>query len=149
MPATSTTYNLISAYAGQEPWKRDHDGAMLCRDLEETIAWGINLFRGLNEMEEWLQSGGIEGRNGLHSLDQDEFERAYRLWVKASEAIVRFAEELAHQGLSINGLEKFRAINEEARCQVELWDFEPELRPIEETRALIRPDNPRPDRYGA
>jgi hypothetical protein len=122
---------------------------MLCRDLEETMTWGITLFRGLNEMEGWLQARVLGGREGLHQLDQSEFERAYRLWVTASETILRFAEELAREGFSVEGLDTVRGITEEARCQVELWDFEPEIRPIEEVRPLVRPENPRPGRYGA
>jgi hypothetical protein len=49
----------------------------------------------------------------------------------------------------VDGLDEFRRIAEEARCQIELWDLEPEIRPLEEALPLVRPGNPRPDRYGA
>jgi hypothetical protein len=148
MSTISTTYRLISTYADPEPWKEYHDRAILCRDIEETIAWGIYLFRDLSDLEARFQARVFGGGEVLHNLDRNEFERAYRLWVTGSMAILREAEGLAEEGFPVNGLDEFRGIAEEARCQIELFDLEPEIRPIEEVLPLIRPENPRPARYG-
>jgi hypothetical protein len=149
MSAIPTTRRLIEAYAESEPWKEHHDRAMLCRDIEELMTWGVHLFRGLCDLEANLQSRALARRGEGLSLDSAEFEQAYRLWVTTSEGVLRLAGDLSEEGFQIDGLDKFRRIAEEARCQIELWDLEPEICPIEDALPLVRPENPRPDRYGA
>ena len=146
MPTSSTTYRLISTYAAQEPWKEHHDRAILCRDVEETITWGIYLFRGLTELEAHLQALALRGAGAVP--DWSEFERAYRLWVTASESMLLVAETLAAEGFPIDDLAKLHEIAEEARCQVDLWDLEPEIRPLL-SAALAQAGQPPTARYGA
>jgi hypothetical protein len=149
MSAIPTTRRLIEAYAESEPWKEHHDRAMLCRDIEELMTWGIHLFRGLCELEANLQSRALARKGEGLGLESAEFERVYRLWVTTSEGVLRLAGDLSEDGFPVDGLDEFRRIAEEARCQIGLWDLEPEIRPIEEVLPLVRPENPRPDRYGA
>jgi hypothetical protein len=148
MSAISTTSRLVEAYAESQPWKEDHARAMLCGDIEEAMTWGIHLFRGLSDLEAHLQARVLRGKVAPGHFDWGEFERVYRLWVKASEGFLRLAENCVEDGLQVEGLGEFREIVEEARCQIELWDLEPEIRPLEEALPLIRPGNPRPARYG-
>ena len=49
------TRSLLSASADREPWQPDHDEAQRCFDLQEALAWGIQIFRGLNEQEARFQ----------------------------------------------------------------------------------------------
>ena len=62
--------------------------------------------------------------------------------------MLRVAAKLADEGFRVDGLDEFRQAADEARRQTELWDMESELLPIEEARAHLQPDNPRPERYG-
>ena len=78
-----------------------------------------------------------------------EHYRAYRAWVAASEGFLKVGMGLSEEGHDVEGLDEFRRAVEEARYQVELWDLEAELPPIEEARRFARPENPRPARYGA
>jgi hypothetical protein len=149
MSAISTTRRLISSYAECEPWKEHHDQAMLCWDVEEKMAWGINLLQGLSDLEARLQARVLGGREAWQKLDLAEIEQAYRSWVTGSESLLRQAEALAEQGFPLDGLAEFRGKVEEVRCQIELWDLEPEIRPIEEALPLTKPENPRPARYGS
>jgi hypothetical protein len=148
MPAIRTTRRLIKAYAESEPWKESHDRAMLSYEIEELITWGIHLFRGLTDLEATLQSRALAKKEAPDDRDWSEFEGAYRMWVSASNMILAPASELVEEGFQVDGLNEFRRIAEEARCQIELWDLEPEIRPIEEALPSIRPENPRPTRYG-
>lgn len=147
MSAISTTRRLIEAYAS-EPWKEQHDQAMLCRDIEEAMAWGVRLYRGLMEEEAAIQARALARRGEESAPDLSEFEEVFRQWVATSEMVLRVVERLADKGLQVDGLDVFRRVAEEARCQLELWDLEPEILPIEEALSLVRPENPRPNRYG-
>ncbi len=57
-------------------------------------------------------------------------------------------EALSAKGYDVEGLDDLRRAVEEGRCQIELWDLESELPAIEEARPFLRPENPRPARYG-
>jgi hypothetical protein len=147
MSAIPTTRRLIEAYAESEPWKLHHDQAMACRDIEEAMRWGVRLFRGLSEQEAALQARAIASRGHGPDLDMSEYEELFRQLVEMSEMILRGAAKLSEEGFKVEGLDEFRRVAEEARCQVELWGFESELLPIEEARLRLRPENPRPERY--
>lgn len=148
MSAIATTRRLIEAYAGSEPWKVQHDRAMACRDIEEALGWGIRLYRGLCEQEATLQARAIAGQPGEADSDTREFEQVFREWVATAQMILSAAATLAEEGFQMDSLEEFRQVTEEARCQVELWEFAPELLPVEAARPDLRPENPRPERYG-
>jgi hypothetical protein len=148
MPATGPTSRLISTYTESAPWKEDHDQAMHCSDVEVAMTWGVALFRGLCRLEANLQARVLEGREAADQIDWDEFDQAYRAWVVKSEALLQLAGGLADNGFQVNGLDEFRAAVEEGRCQIELRELEPTIRPIEEALSLVKPDNPRPARYG-
>jgi hypothetical protein len=149
MSAIPTTRRLIEAYAESEPWKLHHDRAIVCHDVEEAMQWGIRLFRGLSEQEATLQARAIASRADGPTPEMNEFEQVFRRWVERSEMTLCAATEFSEEGFVVAGLDEFRRIVEEARCQMELWDFEPELLPTEEARLHLRPENPRPGRYGS
>jgi hypothetical protein len=148
MSAIPTTRRLIRAFAEAEPWKVHHDRAMACRDIEEAMGWGVRLFQGLSEQEAILQARAIASRGDEPSPDMSEFEQVFRQWIEISEMILSVATRLSEEGYAVDGLDEFRRVAEEARCQVELWDFEPEILPIEEALLRVSPGNPRPERYG-
>lgn len=152
MPVLRATQRVISAYAESEPrrdesWDESHDLAMYCREIEDALAWGVYLFRDLSDLEARSQARVLRGELAPDGYDWEGHERDFRRWAAASEKFLGLAEDLAREGFDVGGLEEFRTVVEEARCLIGLWDFEPELRPIEEARPLTRPENPRPDRY--
>ena len=149
MAAFRTTGRLIQAYAESEPWKESHDRAMFCRSLEEVLGWGVRIFRGLTDLAVIEQARALEADGTTPTVVWSEYERIYRAWVEASESYLMHAMKLSEEGYAIEGLDEFRRVFEEAHCQTELWDFEPELAPIEDARFIASPGNPRPARYGA
>ena len=149
MPAFRTTSHLIRAYAESNPsWEASHDEAMYCRDVEEILVWGVCLFRGLARIEADLQGRALAGKVDPSDPVWAEYDKAYRSLVAASEAFLRMGEDLSARGYDVEGLDDLRGAVEEGRCQIELWDLEPELPAIEEARPFLRPENPRPARYG-
>jgi hypothetical protein len=140
---------LVLAFAEAEPWKIDHQRAMLCRDIEDDMAWGIRLMSGLAEEEATFQAlvlaGGPAGdiEAGMAGIDE-----CRRVLVEVCEKILETAESLRRDRDAIDGIEEFRAAIEEARHRVEAAEFEQELPPLETMRPLLRPENPRPERYG-
>lgn len=148
MSAIPMARRLIEAYAASEPWKVDHQRAMACRDIEEAMAWGIRLLRGLSDEQATLQARAIAGRSEEIDRQLAEIEDLFRQLVVNLRMTLAGAEHLTQEGFPLDGLDEFRGLAEEAQCQVELWDFERELLPIEEARPRLKPENPRPERYG-
>jgi hypothetical protein len=147
MPAIRTTRRLLTAYADREPWAIDHDEAGTCLVVEEKLAWGVPLFRGLLELEARTQD------RARKAPDPDAEERLelmplfYRLWLDASEFYLGRAEEFSEKGYAVAGLDDFRMTVEEARCLLGNLALEEEIRPIEELIGRSHPENPRPERY--
>lgn len=152
MSSIRTTSRLILAYAqtGFEEWKSDHDLAMVCRDVEEAITWGIQLFRGLTKIEAGLQaevcrSQLSEAQYGpLYASIANDYQRLFETF----EKILETEEKLGRFGYALDGVEEFHEVAEEARCVVDSMELESKVRPIEELIPWAKPDNPRPERYG-
>ncbi len=147
MSAFSTKRRLISAYAESESWKNAHAQAMHCRDLEEDMAWGVKLFRGLVEAEARLQALNLKGRMAADDPVWPEIDECYRAWTAVSGKILAEAERLAAIGFAVEGSMTFRATLEEAWNLLGNMDLEGEIRPFEELAGMAKPENPRPERY--
>ncbi len=152
MATLRITRRLLSAYTDKESWKNDHKNdhieAQSCLDVEEVLAWGVTLYRGLNDMEARAQTRA-SGRAGTEeALMLEVMPLLYKLWLDASEFFLDRARGFVRAGYSVAGLEAFEATVEEARCLSENLGLEDEIRPIEELMARVRPENPRPGRYG-
>jgi hypothetical protein len=135
------TRELIGSYARLAPSQDQHDRVMACWDVEERMAWGVRLFRGVAEVEARLQSHAFRGVTSCVDRVWAEIGQVYRMWTVASLKLLREAERLAHEGFSVEGLAEFRAILEQARDQLGRGDLEPELRLAEEGLALAKQEN--------
>lgn len=148
MSLATTTKRLISAYADAEQWKAPHREAMLCRDIEDDIAWGVRLFRGLCEHDAKLQALVINGKVAPDDPALSEIASLYDMWVRAARQRLKFVNTMEKEGFSVEGAEDFQATLEEAECFIENSGFGERLPAIEELIQHARPDNPRPERYG-
>jgi hypothetical protein len=73
----NTTARTLRAYAEEtEQWKQDHDEAMECRDLEETLRLGNCLYRTVQEIAESRR------QTALDPNDFQEIEEYYKWWIK-------------------------------------------------------------------
>jgi hypothetical protein len=148
MPALRTTRRLLTAYADKESWKRDHDEAQSCRDVEEKLAWGVHIFKGLLDLEARTQSRALKDPSPEAEQLLELMPLLYQFWAEVSEFYLERAREFLGKGFAVDGLDEFQEAVEEARCLVGNLALEDEIRPIEELLGRSRPDNPRPERYG-
>jgi hypothetical protein len=143
----SMTRRLVEAYAADEPWKVDHDGAMACRDTEDVIANGISLFQRIVEVDVKSQADGRGASEEVVESCWAEVESLYRSWLGASLKSLARAERLVNEGYDVEGLDEFRATIEDASNVVGNAELEKGIRPLDELKAMAKPDNPRPERY--
>ena len=147
MLTVRTTSRLLTAYADKESWQLDHGEAQTCLDVEEKLAWGVPIFRGLLDLEARAQAHAFKHPGSATDQLTDLMPLFYRLWADASEFYLRQARELVATGFAIEGLDEFAATVEEARCLVDNLNLEEQIRPIEELTHQAKPVNPRPERY--
>lgn len=148
MGLIETTRRMISTYEKSEVWKRDHAQAMFCFDLEQVMALGLHLFRGLLDYEAGLQAAAWRGNLSADDPVWAKFDPLYGRWAVASERLLARADELAGEGFAVKDIETFRDAIEEARCMIENAALDAFALPIEEMMKRLQPENPRPDRYG-
>lgn len=149
MPAIQTTRRLLSAYADTESWRRDHAEARSCLDIEEKLAWGIHVFRGLLDLESRAQSLALKNPTLEATQLLELMPVFYQLWTEASEFYLERSLTFVGTGFEVDGLDEFRETVEEARCLLGNLALEDEIRPIEDLIADAKPENPLPERYGA
>lgn len=139
---------ILSEYAREEPWKRDHDDAMDCYEIEQVLSIGIHLFRFLVEFETFVIANG--GKSSDRTVEQQLADCTLRMrsWITASERYAEATSQLATKGYEIKRLEEFRLVLEEAVCIVENSELESEMLPIDELMRRAKPENPDPARYG-
>ena len=148
MPTIRTTSRLLTVYADKEAWRSDHDEVQSCLDVEEKLAWGVLIFRGLLEIEARTQTNALKNPSlGAEQLF-DLMPLFYQLWTESSEFYLEKARELVARGYAVDGLDVFQETVEEARCLLGNMTLEERIRPIDELIGQARPDNPRPERYG-
>lgn len=148
MQSIRITQRLISAFTEAEPWKIDHDEAMRCSDLEDSMAWAVRLMNGLAEDEARLQSVAMGATAEDCEAVVAKFDKMRKELVDACREALPLVGSLMQQGYRVDGVDEFRRALEEAQNLLEAAEFERGLPPFEESRRLVRPNNPRPERYG-
>lgn len=147
MADTRTTRRLLTAYADEEQWKRDHVEAQTCLNVEETLAWGVHLFRGLLDLESRAQFHAFNDPVRCVEELLEAMPEFYKSWLSSSERHLATAMKFQAKGYTVEGFDEFRACVEEARCLLGNLDLEDQIRPFEELASMARPENPRPERY--
>jgi hypothetical protein len=99
---------MISAYAEIEPWKEDHDEAMVCFHVEDAISWGNVLFKGLSEEDAAWHTYVLESKIEYDEAYQKELLEAYQAWLGASMRLLPLVERLEESGFEVRGSEQFR-----------------------------------------
>ena len=73
----SPVYRQLEAYG--EFWKRDHTEAMACRDWEDAIAVGINIFQMLQQREQAWREQVFRGTTAFS--EDDNLDAVFRYLV--------------------------------------------------------------------
>ncbi|MEX2139178.1 MAG: hypothetical protein WD894_07955 [Pirellulales bacterium] len=96
-------------YVGSaERWKADHRSAMVCYEVEETLALGNRVFDAIVEFDEnWrrqVSRGKLRFSPVLHSFIQALFER----WHAPCSNVLAAIEDLRHEGFLPKGADEFQ-----------------------------------------
>jgi hypothetical protein len=86
----SPVYRQLEAYG--ESWKRDHNEAMACRDWEDAIAVGINIFHMLQEREQAWRDQVFRGVITFAEDDNLDHQSRFANWLETTKEVL--AEDL-------------------------------------------------------
>src|ERR1700694_1165450 len=95
----------LLVYEQQEPWKADQDIAMICREVEETVALGLFLFERISRLDEECHSKAFSGLGGMNL---GEVLTLYRRWHTPCERLLEAVADPERQGFEVEGAKKFR-----------------------------------------
>src|SRR5262245_20874102 len=115
----SPVQRQLEAY--EESWQTEHREAMVCRDLEDTLAVGTALYHLLQRAEGGWRDRVFRGAEEFASEDEQLFLRFYRLWLQVSESIVSVIPAFEARFASVEGAGDFRACVALAQRQVAGW----------------------------
>lgn len=79
----SPVYRQLEAY--EETWKNDHKQAMACRDWEDVIAVGINIFHMFREREDSWREQVFRGTRDYTEDDNQDHRARLTAWLKTTE----------------------------------------------------------------
>jgi predicted anti-sigma-YlaC factor YlaD len=117
----SPVYRQLEAY--EESWKQDHKEAMACRDWEDAIAVGINIFHMLQEREQVWRDQVFRGALPYSEEDNLDHQARFASWLDTTRQVV--AEILA--GLekrfgTVGGAAELRACADRAETILRKWE---------------------------
>jgi len=97
----------LEAY--QESWKEDHSAAMACRDWEDAIAIGINIFHMLQEREQSWRDQVFRGTLPFSKEDDLDHQGRYTDWLDTTkEVLATILPELETRFGTIKGAGELR-----------------------------------------
>src|SRR5665811_150405 len=91
----------LEAYGSTpDAWTQDHEDAMLCYDVQDSLQFGLFILNMLNELDESVRLKGFAGEftsEGFAALSR-EVENLYHQWLMASLAHQNVIAALHHKG---------------------------------------------------
>ncbi len=82
----SPVYRQLEAYG--ETWKRDHNEAMACRDWEDAIAVGVNIFHMLQEREQAWRDQVFRGAIAFSEDDDLDHRTRFANWLDTTKEVL-------------------------------------------------------------
>jgi hypothetical protein len=100
-----------------QEWKKDHEDAMICFDVQDSLAFGLLLLDQMNKLDESFRLDAFSGKVRRDACDDlfREWEDIYHKWLKASLGHLDIIASLSRRGYSIEGSERFRQAVEEVQ----------------------------------
>jgi hypothetical protein len=116
----SPVYRQLEAYG--ESWTKDHDAAMACRDWEDAIAVGINIFQMLREREQSWRDQVFRGVLPYSEEDNLDQQRRFGDWLRTTrEVLTETLPRLEQRFGTVEGATELRACAEQAEAIVQNW----------------------------
>ena len=109
----------LEAY--EEGWKVDHDEAMRCRDFEENLAVGINIFHSLMQVDVTRRHRIESGREEFIASEDGDMLGWFRWWLRPTEGAMARIRYFEQKFGAVDGAAEFRRCCEEAKEIVTEW----------------------------
>lgn len=82
----SPVYRQLEAY--EETWKRDHTAAMVCRDWEDAIVVGVNIFQMLQQREQAWRDQVFRGTLAYAEEDNLDHQARFENWLVTTTTVL-------------------------------------------------------------
>ena len=116
----SPVYRQLEAYG--ETWKRDHDAAMACRDWEDAIAIGVNIFHMLQEREQAWRDEVFRGAIPYSEDDNLDHQTRFAGWSETTrEVLAEILPILEKRFGMVAGADELRRCAQLAEAIVSRW----------------------------
>lgn len=116
----SPVQRQLEAY--EEAWKKDHAAAMACRDWEDAIAIGINIFHMLQEREQSWRDQVFRGVLLFSEEDDRDHKGRFANWLATTkEILAETLPELEKRFGTVEGAGELRRCFEVAERALLAW----------------------------
>jgi hypothetical protein len=115
----SPVFRQLEAYG--ESWKRDHDTTMACRDWEDAIAVGINVFHMMLEREKAWRYRVFRGASPYSDDDNRDHQARFANWIETTGDLLAIVPELEARFGAVEGAAALRRCTEQAEAIVKAW----------------------------
>jgi hypothetical protein len=95
--------------AESEKWKKDHDEAMKCLELEEAIAFGLTIYNLMNRVDEICRLAVHKKKVPYNPDVEKNLTHAFREWFRGSKKLEKILGKFESLGYEVTGAEEFRA----------------------------------------
>ncbi len=101
-----------------QAWKTDHDDAMFCCDVQDSLQFGLLILQQMNELDEAIRLEAFTGKLAAEVAADLclEIERNFHQWLTASLAHLDVIAVLHAKGFSVAGAGRFRSAVDEVRA---------------------------------
>lgn len=106
MSSTRMIQQQVESY--DDEWKKDHETAMKCRDLEDRLRVGMGLYRFFRGTDELWSRSVQAGREEFDADFVREVHSAYQWWLRPCDAMLDAINRIEKQGYAVEGADEFR-----------------------------------------
>ncbi len=98
-------------------WKQDHEEAMLCFDVQDSLEFGLLILEKITALDESLRLDGFEAKlTSEHFARMSrEVEKLYHQWLMASLVHQEVIGNLGLKGYVVEGADQFRIAVDEVQ----------------------------------
>src|SRR5262249_26292623 len=115
----SPVQRQLDAY--EESWLQNHKDALECRDLEDTLAVGIGLYRILAHADRVWRERVFRGAEELSSTTEDSIRESFRAWLQVSELVQGAVSTLEERFGAVESAVEFRTCVDQVRGLLQTW----------------------------
>ena len=98
-----------------EPWRADHELAMLSYDMEDAVALGLTLLERMQNRLAVAHGSGVGPPALIGSPDREQWQRLFGHWRDESARILAICERLKLAGYLVKDYERLQAHFDEVR----------------------------------